>query len=183
MVIGPSEVAKKQYDILLVDEAHRLSRRRNIISYGSFDNTNRKLGFDKHEGTQLDWILKQSEYQIFFYDPAQSVKPSDIEKARFDAIKQHAFSLDLHSQMRVKGGVDYISFVDKLLKCDLEASSTPFEPENYELKLFESIHDLYEQLQIKESEMGLCRFIAGYSWEWKSQKDQSIDDIVNVSFG
>lgn len=41
MVIGPSDAVKKEYDILIVDEAHRLAQRKNIPNYGSFDATNR----------------------------------------------------------------------------------------------------------------------------------------------
>src|SRR5690606_2628127 len=57
MVIGPSDAVKKEYDILIVDEAHRLAQRKNIPNYGSFDATNRSLGLG-NEGTQLDWIMR-----------------------------------------------------------------------------------------------------------------------------
>ena len=45
-------VVKKPYDILIVDEAHRLARRKNITNYKSFDDTNRRLGLG-NEGTQF----------------------------------------------------------------------------------------------------------------------------------
>ncbi|MFK7972369.1 MAG: DNA/RNA helicase domain-containing protein [Bacteroidia bacterium] len=178
MVIGPSDVAKKRYDILLIDEAHRLARRKNIPNFASFDQTNAKLGFEKEAGTQLDWVIKQSEHQIFFYDPAQSVKPSDIEKACFDKLAKTSKRIKLHSQMRVKGGADYISHVDKLLNTAFQKHEEVFAGDQYELVLFDSIHDLQSQLNQKEAEMGLCRMIAGYSWEWKSKKDQLLDDIT-----
>ncbi|MCC5835699.1 MAG: DUF2075 domain-containing protein, partial [Opitutales bacterium] len=82
MVIGPSDVFKQYYDIVLVDEAHRLMRRKNITAYKPFDQNNRSLGLG-NEGTQLDWILRQTGQQVFFYDPGQSVKPSDIPRERF----------------------------------------------------------------------------------------------------
>ncbi len=45
MVIGPSDVVNTDvpYDILLVDEAHRLKQRKNITNFQSFDNVNKKL--------------------------------------------------------------------------------------------------------------------------------------------
>src|SRR3989338_8892423 len=43
MVIGPNDVTKKKYDILIVDEAHRLKQRKNITNYASFDSTNKKF--------------------------------------------------------------------------------------------------------------------------------------------
>ena len=87
MVIGPSEVAKKTYDLLIVDESHRLKKRKNLTNYGTFDKTNEILGFDK-DGTELDWILKTSSNQILFYDKNQSVKPTDIDNLRFESEKK-----------------------------------------------------------------------------------------------
>ncbi len=179
MVIGPSDVFKKNYDILIVDEAHRLSRRQNIPNYGSFDANNRKLGLGK-EGTQLDWIMKNSKYQVFFYDPAQSVKPSDIPTSIFSKLMSdsHTEILKLKSQMRVTAGSDYISFVDTLLNCRINESTIRFEPKDYELKVFDSFRELYSIMKEKEEEHGLCRFIAGYSWEWVSKKSNEKD--INI---
>ena len=71
MVIGPTDVVKKKYDFLIVDEGHRLTRRKSIMGYGAFDNVNKELGLYHTEkidgkdvqsaeknGTQLDWIIK-----------------------------------------------------------------------------------------------------------------------------
>ncbi len=176
MVIGPSDALKKEYDILIVDEAHRLARRKNIPNYGSFDATNRALGLG-NEGTQLDWIMRSSKHQIFFYDEAQSIKPSDIPKERFQAIKrQSAKPIKLSSQMRVSAGNDYINFVDRLLKCQsLDGLSIP---EDYDFRLFSSFRDFHDEIIAKEKQLGLSRLIAGYSWPWISKKDKSQYDIV-----
>jgi DUF2075 family protein/DNA replication protein DnaC len=169
MVIGPSEAAKEAYDVLIVDEAHRLRQRKNITNFASFDETNTRLGFDKHEGNELDWILKMSRCQILFYDEGQSIKPSDINKDAFSKKKWSAKLLRLQSQMRVKGGHDYITFVDNLLHKSL-IEPTDFVSSGYEFRLFDSLADLCEALRKKEEEFGLCRLLSGYSWEWKSQK-------------
>ncbi|MCC5925586.1 MAG: DUF2075 domain-containing protein [Bacteroidetes bacterium] len=176
MVIGPSDVVKKKYDILIVDEAHRLARRKNIPNYGSFDATNRLMGLG-NEGTQLDWILMNSKQQIFFYDEAQSIKPSDIPKERFQAIKSQSIKpIKLTSQMRVSAGNDYINFVDRLLKCQpLQGLSIP---DDYDFRLFTSFREFHNEIVAKEKQMGLCRLIAGYSWSWISKEDKSKYDIV-----
>jgi uncharacterized protein len=117
MVIGPADVVKGHYDLLIVDESHRLAQRKNIPNYGSFDAINRKLGIG-NEGTQLDWIIMNSKNQLFFYDEAQSIKPSDIPKEKFDELKKKSHPpIKLTSQMRVSAGTDYINFVDSILKC------------------------------------------------------------------
>ena len=85
MVLSPEDVANSGeglYDLLIVDESHRLRRRRALFNYGSYDKANEALELDK-EATELDWILEKSWYQLFFYDSRQSVKPSDVEALRF----------------------------------------------------------------------------------------------------
>jgi DUF2075 family protein/predicted GIY-YIG superfamily endonuclease len=177
MVIGPSEVSKNEYDVLIVDEAHRLRKRKNITNFKSFDDANKLLGFDIHEGTELDWILKQSKNQIFFYDEGQSIKPSDIDQAKFIKQKWSSSLLKLVSQHRVKGGMDYIHYIDKLLHCRLEKGYKKFESEHYEFVIYDSLTDLYADLKKKEDEFGLCRLLSGYSWEWKSSKND-VPDIT-----
>lgn len=174
MVIGPADVTKEKYDILIVDEAHRLRRRVNITNYKSFDDSNKLLGFDNN-GTELDWIVKQSSFQLFFYDAAQSVKPSDIPKEKFDTLIKQSFQVKLHSQMRVKGGNDYISFVDKLLNARLTEDIRPFASEHYDFRLFDSLADLITAIKEQDKRIGLCRLVAGYSWEWKSKKSDVPD--------
>lgn len=171
MVIGPNEVSKYEYDILIIDEAHRLKQRKNIANYFSFDNTNIKLGFDKN-GTELDWILKCSKNQIFFYDQNQSVRPTDIPHQRFQSLD--AIHYDLVSQMRVAGGDDYITFVEELF--DLKPVKYRSFP-NYDFKIYDDIYKMVSDIKTKDSEIKLCRLVAGYAWEWKSKNNPNAHDI------
>lgn len=175
MVIGPNEVSKEHYHLLLVDEAHRLKQRKNITGYKEFDKTNRHFNLDKEKGTELDWVLSSSKYQLFFYDDKQSIRPTDVPKARFSELKKSSTTIPLKSQMRIEGGEDYIEFVDKLL--NVSDSLVPWKSSNYELKLFTSMQDLIRELQEKEDEHGLCRTISGYSWKWIS-KDSHEPDVT-----
>ena len=84
MVIGPAEVVKNKFDILVVDESHRLRKRVNLGTYfGAFDTVNRKLNLEKDVGNELDWVIMQSTKSILFYDENQSIKPSDVNKENF----------------------------------------------------------------------------------------------------
>lgn len=178
MVISPSETFKKDYDILIIDEAHRLRQRKNISWMKAFSENNAKLGLGD-EGTELDWILKKSKKQIFFYDSAQSIKPSDIPAQRFqELIKQpEVVKLSLKSQMRVQAGSDYIQFIDDLLGCKLENTKETYRPDSYDLRFYESFKDMYRELGKREKEYTLCRLVAGYSWPWLSKKDKTAFDI------
>jgi hypothetical protein len=179
MVINPSETfnVKDKYDLLIVDEAHRLRQYRNISWMGAFKKNNKKLGLDD-TGNELDWIIANSKNQIFFYDAAQSVKPSDIDEERFTALLNHSETLEveLKSQMRVKGGVNYINFVDDLLNVN-PTSKSLYTNKEYDLVIFDSLKDLYGVLEEKEREFGLSRLVAGYSWPWASQENKSVIDI------
>jgi len=180
MVIGPAEVAKNTYDILVVDEAHRLRRRVNLGAYfGAFDKACKSLGLDKTKCSELDWILKQSDKAILFYDEDQSIKPSDAKKEDFDALKQseETKTEKLKSQFRVRGGNAYVAYVDKLLNRELNLSNKEFDSKQYEFVLFDSIEEMVNEIKLRDQEHGLSRLIAGYSWEWVSKKDGSLFDI------
>ncbi len=179
MIVNPSDTfkLKEKYDLLIVDEAHRLRQYKNISWMGAFRKNNQKLGLDD-SGNELDWIIANSKNQIFFYDSAQSVKPSDINEEKFNSLlnKDNVLKLELTSQMRVQGGNNYIKFVDELLHVKLNTSfkySTP----NYELLVFDSLADLYSELENREKLNGLCRLIAGYSWPWASKENKNAIDI------
>lgn len=185
MVIKPGDVAKKEYDILIVDEAHRLMKRKNLTGYGSFDDTNRKLGLPCNksidDGDQLDWIRKQSQIQIFFYDSTQSIKPSDVDKTKFDKLKKNGIEHRLTSQMRCKGGMYYTDYVRNILSCTQNGKK---QIVNYDFRLFDNIDDFCNVLYSKEKEESLCRIVSGYGFEWKSKKNKNTKDIVidNRSF-
>jgi DUF2075 family protein len=183
MVIGPAEVANGEYDILIVDESHRLRRRVNLGAYfGSFDTAAQKMGFIKGESNELDWVVKQSNFQILFYDYGQSIKPSDVEKSKFDEIKRkNAKNIVIHhlkSQFRVKGGLDYVAYLDKLLNCSLPISSVKMELPSYEFLFFEDLSKMVAEIKIKNKKFGLSRVLAGYSWKWISKGSENKFDIV-----
>ncbi|MDP1757284.1 MAG: DUF2075 domain-containing protein, partial [Pseudohongiella sp.] len=179
MVIGPAELAKQHYDIVLVDEAHRLRRRINLGAYyGAFDKTSIALGFDPKQCSEVDWVLKQSDRAVFFYDTDQTIKPSDAAADVFAALKASPDTevQQLVSQFRVLGGNPYVKFIDDLLITRL-SDSVKHSPKAYEFKLFDSFGEFQKKIQQKESEVGLARMIAGYSWPWVSNKERGKFDI------
>ncbi len=171
MVIGPSEVTNKKYDVLIVDEAHRLRQRRNIMGFGVFDRMNKKLGFGE-VGTELDWILKSSHHQIFFYDEKQSIRPADVHAKNFSTLK--ATHHHLTSQVRVMGGEKYIEFVNNLFD---GRKSDPTSFSDYDFRIYDDVQPMIDDIKNKDKELQLCRIVAGYAWEWKSKKDPRVYDI------
>ena len=180
MVIGPAQLAKFHYDVVIVDESHRLRRRVNLGAYfGAFDKINAKLDLDKFVGNELAWVALQSSKAILFYDEGQSIKPSDVLKEDFDNLKNRKDTKIeyLQSQFRVKGGNSYVKYVDDLLKCNLDINQDIYNNKNYDFVLFDNIDSFIKEVKLRNEEVGLSRMIAGYSWKWISNKDDSLLDI------
>jgi len=171
MVIGPSEVANKRYDLLIVDEAHRLRQRRNITNYRTHDAMNKRLGFG-NDGTELDWVLKSSKQQILFYDENQSVRPADVHLDQFKSL--NATHHLLTSQLRVKGGEKYIEFVNNIFEGreDLDVRFSSFD-----FKIYDDVAKMVEDIKSKDKEFSLCRIVAGFAWPWVSRGNPNATDI------
>lgn len=184
MVLSPFEVGKsdERWDLLVVDEAHRLNHRANQASgmqNKSFGEINAKLyGSDDDHRTQADWIRTQSRHQIFLIDSYQSVRPADLPQATQRALLTEARSAARHyrlfTQMRVQGGSDYVSFARSLLS-DQPRSRQDFG--DYDLRMFDDLGEMHDAIRARDAEVGLSRLVAGYAWEWKSKNDPGAFDI------
>ena len=178
-VLGPSDVVKSKYDVLVVDEAHRLHQYKNIANMGSFKKNCEKLGMDT-KCDELDWIYHQSDTTIVFYDALQVVGPSGIDYQRFckkqnDLNARYTCYFELLTQMRVNGGNGYIAFVkDMLHTCCKEK----YHSDTYTLELVTSFSKFNALQSEFEKKYELCRMVAGYAWPWKSNKDPNQFDIV-----
>jgi DUF2075 family protein/predicted GIY-YIG superfamily endonuclease len=180
MVIGPSDLSKTKYDIVFVDEAHRLRKRINLTNYASFDNTARALGLIPNETNELEWTQMQSLKAIYFYDPKQSIKPSDVNPEEFNKIKgsSNSNTVQLYSQFRSKGGNGYVKFVNDLLDQNITDAKYKYISKNYDVLLFDNFKDFVSELRSKNTQHQLSRFVAGYGWKWISKNDKSKYDIV-----
>jgi len=184
MIKTPFEIGEgdEHYDLLIVDEAHRLGQRANQASAMQnikFSAINQKLyGNDSSSHNQLDWIRAKSRHQLLLIDTAQSVKPADLPLVVTHNIvssAQEGGSLfRLMSQMRVTGGADYLDFISKLFSVSPEVAR-PFG--NYDLQFFDSFAPMKESISGKDNEHGLSRMLAGFAWKWQSKKNKSAFDI------
>jgi DUF2075 family protein len=184
MVLTPFEVAesKEDFDILIVDEAHRLGQRANqnsAMQNKKFTDLNIKLfGSDDKTKTQLDWIQLKSRHQLLLLDTAQSIRPGDLPLETTNAVVDKAKKSDswfrLASQMRVLGGNDYLAFVKDIFS---EESSQAKEFPGYDLRFFESFTDMRSEILRLDAEHGLSRLLAGFAWEYKTKTQPELFDI------
>ena len=172
MVVGAEQVVNDYYDLLIVDEAHRLYQRKHLPGshiYMKFDKINRMLMADEFTGTEadlteLDWIIKSSRMQVLFYDKLQSIRTADIGKERFDTIcRPHLFKyIELYSQMRCKGGNGYYDYVKEVLSEQALSFKKYQHIENYELKVVDSVAELFSIINGKSDD--LSKVVCGPGW-------------------
>jgi DUF2075 family protein len=188
MVLTPFQVgdAAHEFDVLVVDETHRLNHRANQPSGPQnkkfADITTSLFGHDDLTKTQLDWIRAKSTHQIFLVDAAQAVRPADLPASTLGALVSEASGAGriyrLQSQLRVKAGSDYIGYVRSVLSPDpVLAPAEPRSFGDYDLRLFEDFGEMRDEIRSRDAEVGLSRLIAGYAWEWKSKNDPAGWDI------
>ena len=188
MVLDTTDVVKnylktgEKYDLLIVDEAHRLKCRNkgHLSFYGKFDQCNRDLGLNKMKGTELDWIYKCSRNQIIFRDDLQTIRPCDIDAADFREITEKRYpgtviKQALSTQWRCLGGNGYIDYLREIMSGTAKKYR---KVENYDFKLYDDPGKMHEDIKALNDEYGLCRMAAGYAWKWVTKKDKKAYDII-----
>ncbi|KAA9136203.1 DUF2075 domain-containing protein [Microbacterium caowuchunii] len=179
--VGASE---QSWDVLIVDETHRLNQRANQssgVNNKRFVTINEKLfGADDLLKTQLDWIKARSAHQIYLLDAEQTVRPADLPRAVLRSLVTEAQSAHrrypLSTQMRVRAGADYVEFVRAMLRGESSPQGHP-DFGDYDLRLFDDLGEMRREILARDSEHGLSRLVAGYAWEWKSARDRDAFDI------
>lgn len=190
MVLDPFEVGKsgREFDLIVVDEAHRLNQRANQSSgvrNRDFSMINTRLfGTDDPSKTQLDWIIAKSRHQILLIDGRQRVRPADLSEQVLDGLLEVARARTayhhLASQMRVRADFDYVGYVRAVLDQRPLMPPTPVTRDQlgeYDLRFFDDLSDMRRQIMARDQENGLSRLVAGFSWPWKSKRDRSAFDI------
>lgn len=157
------------YPCLLVDEAHRLTTR-----YGH---------------NQIEDIIRSSQINVFFVDEDQKVTVKDIgtidniieiaKKCRSKIIMDE--SLNLKSQFRCNGSDGYLAFLDNILQIR-ETENTSLEGLQYDVVVFDDISKLRDELKKINDRTNKARIVAGYTYEWVSEKNPQLYDIYLPGF-
>ena len=160
------------FDVLIVDEAHRLKLRSQYTKGGV---------------NQIKEIIESSRTSVFFIDEAQKVTWQDI--GEISSIEHFAKNvgadiqyLELHSQFRCGGSDDYMVWLDNALGVQIDNESY-FSNDKFEFKIVESPTELHDLIKEKNKENNKSRVVAGYCWDWVSKKDRNKFDITFPKFG
>ena len=154
------------FDVLIVDEAHRLNRKSGL--YGN-------LGED-----QVMEIMRSASCSMFFVDDDQAVTLSDIgstsEVRRWAAaIGADVLELELASQFRCNGSEGYLPWLDDVLGLR-DAPGDDFDRRTFEFRVVDSPQELHERIEERNS-TNRSRVVAGYCWDWNSKNDPRALDI------
>jgi DUF2075 family protein len=162
------DTKSNQFDCLIVDEAHRLNQKS-----GMFMN----LGEN-----QIKEIINASKVSVFFIDEDQIVTTKDfgsiseIEKQAkllgSQVFKGNDFKLS--SQFRCNGSDGYIAFLDHILGIRETANSDGFDLD-YDFRIFDDPNEMREELRKKNLIQNKSRMIAGYCYEWATQKNNAAE--------
>lgn len=162
-----------ELDVLIVDEAHRLRMRSGMF---------RNMG-----ESQTKEIINSAKFSVFFIDEAQKVTWSDV--GEISRIKAHAAELgadveimELVSQFRCNGSDDYMAWLDGTLGVQ-ENIDNYFTRESFDFQIFESPKVLHDVIRGKNKGNNKSRVVAGYCWNWVSQNDANLYDIVFPEYG
>jgi len=165
-------VKTDSFDVLIVDEAHRLKLRSQYTKGGV---------------NQIKEIIESSRTSVFFIDEAQKVTWQDI--GEISSIEHFAKNvgaeiqyLELHSQFRCGGSDDYMVWLDNALGVQIDNESY-FSNDKFEFKIVESPTELHDLIKEKNKENNKSRVVAGYCWDWVSKKDRNKYDITFPKFG
>lgn len=189
LVKSPFDVGKDEdiFDLLIVDETHRLNQRANqpsgVLNKDFKDITEELFSSNDLSKTQLDWIVAKSRHQIFLLDAMQSVKPADLPREILSSLFADTRAIgrlfQLRIQMRVQAGSDYVAYIRWIL--DPSPHSVPrarMTFGEYDMRMFDNIGEMHNAIIRCDEEVGLSRLVAGFAWAWKSKHDKTEYDIM-----
>jgi DUF2075 family protein len=165
-------VKSDSFDVLIVDEAHRLKLRTQYAKGGV---------------NQIKEIIEAARTSVFFIDEAQKVTWKDIgeinsiERFAAEAGAQVQY-MELTSQFRCSGSDDYMVWLDNALGVKIDNESY-FSPERFDFRIVDSPTDLHSLIKKKNLENNKSRVVAGYCWDWVSKKNPNELDIKFPEFG
>jgi len=159
---------RDSYDVLLVDEAHRLVE---------------KSGFYKNLGdNQIGELIRASRVSVFFCDESQLVTWRDIgtlDEIRFWGQHEGApvEELELSAQFRCAGSSEYLTWLDSAL--GISGDTLPdMSTCEYDIRFVASPSELRDMIIDLNESNNQSRLLAGYCWQWISKNDATKFDIT-----
>ncbi|RXZ01131.1 DUF2075 domain-containing protein [Fictibacillus sp. S7] len=164
-----TESDKDEFDVLIIDEAHRLNEKSGLYS---------NIGEN-----QIKEVIHSSKFTIFFIDENQKVTLKDIGSV--DLINKYAKELNaeliqgkLVSQFRCDGSDAYIAWLDDVLQIR-ETANANDRGIDYHFRVCDDPNAMLREIEELNNKNNKSRMLAGYCWEWptKGRKNTLHKDI------
>ena len=164
-----TEAEKNCFDVLIVDEAHRLNEKSGL--YGNLGDN------------QIKEIIGAAKCSVFFVDDHQRVTLKDIggseEIQRWaNRIEAQVTHLALVSQFRCNGSGDYLTWVDEALEVQAGGEGRRLDPTAFDFRVLGSPHEVHSLIAEKNKLSNKARVVAGYCWKWASKRAPDQFDVV-----
>lgn len=164
------ESAENEFDVLIVDEAHRLNAKSGM--------------YQNHGENQIKEIIHASKFSIFFIDESQRVTLKDIGSINeiqkyIEQANAESEIMELESQFRCNGSDGYIAWLDDVLDIRKTANNEGFDLD-YEIKICDTPNEVRDIIFEKNKINNKARLLAGYCWKWiKEGKNKS--DVFDIT--
>lgn len=175
----PSKTKENEFDILLIDEAHRIEKNSN------HQYTKPK---DRTDMPQMEQLVRCSKTTVFFIDDRQNVRSSEVGSSnliREAALKYNAgvHEVTLETQYRCMGSNDYLLWLESVLGYS-EEKRIFRKDDLFDFRIFSSPQEIMDVLIEKEKEKAnSARMVAGFCWPWSNKTDINGEMVKDVRIG
>ncbi len=174
----PANFNKNDLDVLLVDEAHRITLSPNHQYTKAEKRT---------DMTMVDTLINCAKVTVFFIDDKQAIRSQEIGTTSMIREAAEKFQADIHetelySQFRCNGSDNYLDWLDQVLYNKEVASH--FTEEEFDFQIFDDPQKLYDAIKKQDDVEGQsARLCAGFCWPWSSETDANGDLKKEVQIG
>lgn len=161
-----------EFDILVVDEAHRLKGKGAFMYKGV---------------SQVEDIVKASRVNVFFIDDNQRIRPDDIgtiEVVREVASKygSEVVEVVLEAQFRCSGAEGFLNWIDHNFQIRDTANFNGWDNNSFEFEIVDSPNYLFDRINEKNAQGYKARMLAGFAWPWTKDGNENAEVFdVNIA--
>lgn len=191
-LINRAKKENTKFDIVLIDESHRLQR------YYPKGHPETKRHFNKSNPhiNELHMIERITKGVVLFYDEFQSIRPQDIKREDFSKQTVNYNNLNLKQQFRIRSNqINKIRFDGESFVKGIQYALNITSDHNFDPAVFKYINiDSYFQIVDSVEELfryttdmekfyanSVNRVIAGYTKEWQSNPKAKLNKGKNPS--
>lgn len=178
----PANFDEDSLDVLLVDEAHRITKSPNSQYTPAEKRT---------DLSQVDVLIRCAKICVFFIDDKQGIRYQEIGSSEMikEAAQKYGASIEevqLTSQFRCNGSDNYLDWIEEMLYKDSAQKfiDKHFSSDEYDFRIFDDPQSMYDEIKKKDSqEKTTARLTAGFCWKWSKTLDENGDLCHDVRIG